>query len=144
MSLTVRPGYINPLSTMGQKKSGLTGRDSLTQQGGKADSVQKLQTQRQALQNQILLLKSSSDAGGVSQESQEILEQQVEKVSAELKTAETAEMREVGTADTEPSLMKARFDSYEPGGTQVQSPGLYQVERNNENERKIQFFPFSG
>ena len=65
MSMVVKPGYVNPLTMMGQKKTGLTPAVHTQQKGEQKDDVKDLETKQQGLQNQILLMKSTgAEAGG--------------------------------------------------------------------------------
>lgn len=138
MSIAIKPGYVNPLTTMGQKKNGLTATSPLTQQKEeKSENVQDLQTRQQALQNHILLLKSTSDGAAGTAESQEVLQDKLEEISTELKTAKTQEAQAI-----EPQSIKENFDKYDMSSKQIESPGLYQVQKDKENNYTILFSPF--
>lgn len=144
MALAVKPGYLNPLSMMGKKENGLTMRSPLTRADRKASSVQSLQLQRQTLQNQALLLKSSSDGAGSSQEVQAELEQQMEKVSAQLRTAKAEQARSPETEGADLLRQQAAsFDTYAPAAARTESPGLYQLQRDEQGGYKVRFSPFS-
>lgn len=126
MSIAVRPGYVNPLATMGQKKNALTAASPLTQQKSKAkDAVQDLQTRQQALQNSVLLLKSSSDAAAGTAEMQEVLQEKLEEIAAELKTAKAQEAQAAA-----PLAVREKFDRFEEASAQTDSPGIYQMQKD--------------
>lgn len=119
MALAIKPGYQNPLSMAARKPGGLANQNPQMQPGAKKPSTQDLQMERQSLQNQILLLKGTSDGGAVDPETQKLLEGQMEELSAQIKAAKTQELSgDPQQADYRASL-KARFDSFEWSGEQV-------------------------
>lgn len=148
MSLQVRPGYINPLTTMTSTKQGHT----LLGKNSPADKAAELQTKQQLLQNTLLLMKSTGTDSGVSTvEQQEKLQVELEKVSEEIQAAKNdvpqAEMlsqvkktQEVSTAS---SAARPRMDTYEKSAKEVQSPGIYQVQREQNSGYQISFIPYS-
>lgn len=148
MSLQVRPGYINPLTTMTSTKQGHT----LLGKNSPADKAEELQTKQQQLQNTLLLMKSTGTDSGVSTvEQQEKLQVELEKVSEEIRAAKNdvpqAEMlsqvkktQEVSTAS---SATRPRMDTYEKSAKEVQSPGIYQVRREQNSGYQISFIPYS-
>lgn len=148
MSLQVRPGYINPLTTMTSTKQGHT----LLGKNSPADKAEELQTKQQQLQNTLLLMKSTGTDSGVSTvEQQEKLQVELEKVSEEIRAAKNdvpqAEMvsqvkktQEVSTAS---SAARPRMDTYEKSAKEVQSPGIYQVRREQNSGYQISFIPYS-
>ncbi len=148
MSLQVRPGYINPLTTMTSTKQGHT----LLGKNSPADKAEELQTKQQQLQNTLLLMKSTGTDSGVSTvEQQEKLQVELEKVSEEIRAAKNdvpqAEMlsqvkktQEVSTAS---SATRPKMDTYEKSAKEVQSPGIYQVRREQNSGYQISFIPYS-
>lgn len=140
MSMSVKPGYINPFTAMGQKKNGLTSKMHTLQKDLSHD-VQNLQTQRQSLQNQILLLKSTSDGAEMTEDTQDALDQQINKISAEIRTAKSQEVSE--TASSTASSTKLNVDLYEEQAEHIDSPGLYQIQRGEEMGYKVLFTPAS-
>lgn len=86
--MQIRSGYSNPLTmTMGQGKNMGTGRTARVR-NGKTERIQDLQTKRQQLQNEMLLLKSSgSDTGGASMEKLKKMEEKLADMSEELRAA---------------------------------------------------------
>lgn len=131
--MAVKPGYVNPLSMMGQKKTGLTPVAHAQQKDKKSQDVQDLQTKQQVLQNQILLMKSTSD-GAVGTEG---LEQKLEEISTELKTAKS---QEVQMTDMPPA--RERFDRYESVIGESETSGLYKIQQEKDKYHVL-FFPFS-
>ena len=104
MAIQIRPGYVNPLTMMADKKTapklGQPSTQPITKQG-KADKVAELQTKHQQLQNQMLLLKATgTDSGGATAETQKIVAEDV---------------------------VKASRDLYEPEKAETASPGIYQI-----------------
>lgn len=125
MPIAVKPGYVNPLTMMGQKKTGLMPTYAQQKKSEKRQDVKDLQTQKQSLQNHILLLKSTTDGIAGTTESQEMLEQKLEEISLELKTAKSQESR---TADIQPA--RDAFDRYEHVEEDTESYGFYEIRRD--------------
>ena len=91
------------------------------------DLVSRLQLQRQQLQDQLLLLRTTgTDAAAVPEEVQEVLQDRLEEVSADLRSAKAE---------------AAAFDRYEPSAP-MPSPGLYEA-RRTEGGWQISFSPYS-
>lgn len=138
MSMAVKPGYINPLTMMGEKKNNRI-KEPLSQKNADHD-VQNLQMQRQSLQNQMLMLKSSSDGASLTKESQDAIEQQIEEISTELRTAKSeAVVDETAVSDTFTNMTK---DLYKKQAEDPASPGLYQIQRNGEDGYEVLYKPF--
>lgn len=133
MSMAVKPGYINPLTMMGHKKTGLTPAVHTQQESKQKDDVKDLETKQQGLQNQILLMKSTTSTGT---EGTEEMEQKLEEISTELKAAKS---QTVQTADS--LSMSKRFDSYETAREEADSFGLYEIQQDEE-EYKVSFSPY--
>lgn len=92
---------------------------------------------KQTIENQLLLMKSSTDSAAVSEEIQQELQEALQKISEELKIADTQEIS--GDAQlAQSSLLKTRFDSYEP---QPGNPptGLYEVTADENGNPVISF-----
>lgn len=145
MSLSVKPGYVNPLSMMGEKKNGLTANNPLTQKDEKARNVQNLQLKKQALQNQIVLFKGTSNGVSENPETEEALEKQLEEIASLLKTAKSQEVFSTeGKKDMELSApAKENFDVYAKEAEKTDSFGLYQLLQNEEkNGYTISFSPY--
>lgn len=138
MPMAIKPGYVNPLTMMGQKKSGLTTPLFPQQKTGEKDATQDLQARQQSLQNSILLLKSTTDGAAGTPEMQEVLQEKLEQITAELKTAKAQEPQ---AAVSQP--VKERFDRYETGSGPIDSPGLYQIQKDGENGYHIVFSPYA-
>lgn len=63
MSIQIKPGYTNPLATMKQNKP-KSKLSNIHKSGGNSDKVTSLQSRRQQLQNEMLLIKAvGADAG---------------------------------------------------------------------------------
>ena len=152
MAIQMRPGYVNPLTMVADKKAapklGQPSTQPITKQG-KADKVAELQTKQQQLQNQMLLLKATgTDSAGATAETQKIVAEELEKVATELRSAkgnsaQAVEQVERTHLDTQPSAVKASRDLYEPEKADTASPGIYQIEKDEEQGYKISFAPYS-
>lgn len=103
----------------------------------KKDDVKDLEVRQQALENNILLLKSTSDGASGTAETQEILQEKLEEIAAELKTAKAQE------AQAAPQSVKENFDRYEKSSEQTHSPGLYQIKKDEETNYNIIFSPYA-
>lgn len=144
MSMSVKPDYVNPLTLMGKKHNGLTPKTDGTQKSDKSDDVDDLVTKQQTIQNQMLILKSTSDGASVSGETQEILENALKEVSAELKTAKAMEVQDVSDSATALASRKSNFDRYEKSSEQAEAPGMYQLLKDKEDTYKISYLPYQG
>jgi len=88
MAIPIRPGYINPLTMMADKKAVQKLGPTAARQTEQADKIAELQTKQQQLQNQVLLLKATgTDSAGATAETQKVVEEALEKVTAELRSA---------------------------------------------------------
>ena len=86
MVKNVKPGYVNPLEMI--KKGGQTNRLGL---GGMKTAEKKrksLETEKQSLQNSLLLMKTTSGDSVGSEESIELLERKLEEIENRIKTGE--------------------------------------------------------
>lgn len=95
MSMQVRAGYVNPLST--RKSSKLNpGAGKAIRRQGEAGEVRDLEARQQQLQNTMLLLKATgSDSGGASVKMEDAIEEKMEEVTAELRKAKANQNRDV-------------------------------------------------
>ena len=152
MAIQIRPGYVNPLTMMADKKTAPKLGQPSTQpimKQGKADKVAELQTKQQQLQNQMLLLKATgTDSAGATAETQKIVAEELEKVATELRSAkgnsaQAVEQVEQARLDTQLPAVKASRDLYEPEKADTASPGIYQIEKDREQGYKISFAPYS-
>ncbi|MCI9425858.1 MAG: hypothetical protein HFF30_09915 [Flavonifractor sp.] len=90
------------------------------------DPVLRLQTQRQQLQDQLLLLRSTgTDAAIPSDEVQGVLQDKLDEVSSQLRSAKAE---------------AAAFDRYEPA-VPLPSPGLYEA-RRTQGGWHVSFSPY--
>ncbi len=148
MSLQIRSGYINPLTTMTSPKQGRT----FFGNNRPADKAADLQTKQQQLQNTLLLMKSTGTDSGVSTaEQQEKLQADLEKVSEELQAVKNdvpqAEMlssveKAQGTSIAS-SAAQPRMDTYEQSAQKIASSGIYQVHQGQNSGYQISFIPYS-
>ncbi len=109
MSMAIRPGYVNPLTTMKEHvRNRNPEKPAAGAREGEKDQVQKLQIEQQQLLTGMLLLKSSGSDSGVNSE------EQLEKMETRL-------------AQASHDLRRARMDTYEKGIEDRESPGIYRV-----------------
>lgn len=130
MSMAVKPGYVNPLTTMKQKRIGQTAAHA-QKKSEKGNDVKNLQTQQQTLQNQLLLLKSTSEGASGSTEAQKAMEQKLEELSADLKKAKSQLPQ---TEDTK--SVRSNFDRYEHVENEEDENGIYQARQRYLYPRK--------
>ncbi len=114
-------------------------------QADQVDKVAELQTKQQQLQNQILLLNATgTDSAGAAAETEKVVAEALEKVTAELRSAKQDGLQaavEQACPDTQ-SGTKTTKDLYEPKKADAASPGIYQVEKDKEGY-KISFLPYA-
>ena len=140
MSMKVRSNYINPLTMMDKKNTQRPGQSGISRR----DTVSELQTKQQQLQNQMLLLKATGTDAGADPDAQKALEAELQKVSAELRTAKADPSQTVEQTDKTQSIHARRSqDCYESEETQTAAPGIYQVDKDPEQGYKISFLPYS-
>lgn len=145
MAIQIRPDYVNPLTMTGDKKAGPKLVQPAGRQVGQADKVTELQTKRQQLQNQMLLLKATgTDSAGSAAETQKAVAEELEKVTAELRSAkgsgvQTVEQVEQTRLDMQSTAVRPNRDLYEPEKADAISPGIYQLEKDEEQGYKISF-----
>lgn len=149
MSLQVRSGYINPLTTMTNTKQDHT----LFGKNNPADKAADLQTKQQQLQNTLLLIKSTGTDGGVSTaEQQEKLQAELEKISEELQAAKNdvpqVEMlsqaeKAQGISTVDSTTTRPKMDIYEERVKEIPSPGIYQVRRKQNSGYQVSFIPYA-
>lgn len=140
MSMKVRPDYINPLTMMDKKNTQKLGQSGVSQK----DTVSELQTKQQQLQNQMLLLKATGTDATADPDTQKALAAELEEVCAELRTAKADPRQVVERMDERQSIStKRNQDWYESEKAQTAAPGIYQVERGEEQGYRISFLPYS-
>lgn len=155
MSLQVRPGYVNPLTTMRDNKSLKGQRGSV--QDGKSDKLTELQTKQQSLQIEMLLIQSTgSDSAGNTSERLEALKAKLEEVSTDLRTVrrsqgdatekallsqrKTVERASLQSKDVSSAMrLNPDVDSYEKTEKESEFSGIYRLESDKENNYKISF-----
>ena len=150
MAIQMRPDYVNPLTMKkAVPKLGQPAAQPAAQQGKQADKVTELQSKQQQLQNQMLLLKATgTDSAGATAETQKVVAEELEKVTAELRSAkgsstQATEQVEQAHLDTRSSAVRPSKDLYEPEKADAASPGIYQIEKDEEQGYKISFSPYS-
>ena len=148
MPLKVKPGYVNPLTMMNQKKPGAGPKALSLQPKTKTEEVQDLQTKRQTMQNQMLVLKSTSDAGMSGGDLQESMEKKLEELTTELKAMKSQAAREVTVKPEDDvssmvsKMKKPEYDKYEKEKLSKSSPGLYEKKGDEEKKYTLAFQPY--
>lgn len=147
MSLYVRPGYVNPLTTTTSFKQG---HHSFLGKNSPADKAADLQTKQQQLQNTLLLMKSTSaDGGSFSAEQQKKLQAELEKVSQDLQAVKNDVPQAKMTSTTQKAQESASafpsgrlgIDVYEGRTKEKSSLGIYQVRRVENSGYQISLIP---
>ncbi|MCI8558291.1 MAG: hypothetical protein HFI19_11105 [Lachnospiraceae bacterium] len=112
MSMEIRKNYVNPLTMMNtnrNQKLRLASAGTRDQAG----KIKELQSKQQQLQNTLLLMKSTgSDSSKMSPENQKALEEKLEEISRELKSAKS-ELPKPEEESTSLSSLSPRKDIYE-------------------------------
>lgn len=98
MSIQIKPGYTNPLATMKQNKP-KSKLSNIHKSGGNSDKVTSLQSRRQQLQNEMLLIKAVGADAGKNTEKLKNMEEKLTEISNDLRTA-----RADSSASSSPSL----------------------------------------
>lgn len=136
MAIQMRPDYVNPLTTMTDKKTAPKLNQPVFRQGRQSDRVTELQTKQQSLQNHMLLPKATgTDSAGAAAETQKLVEDELEKVTAELRSAKGSYAQ-----SAEPKPVR---DLYKPEKTVAASPGFYRLEKDEKQGYRIFFSPYS-
>lgn len=149
MAIQIRPDYINPFAMMADKKTARQIGQLTVRKGEPADKITELETKQQQLQNQMLLLKATgTDSAGATAETQKVVQTELEKVTAELRTAkgndaQTIEETEQTHLDAQPIKIRHNMDLYESEKTKTASPGIYQIKEDSEKGYKVLFLPYS-
>lgn len=95
MSMQVKPGYLNPLTTVKSSKLNPGAGKAMGQLGGTGE-VRDLQVRQQQLQNTMLLMKATSaDGGGISEKTEKAIEKKMEEVNTELRKAKAERNKDV-------------------------------------------------
>lgn len=103
-----------------------------------ADKVKELQLRQQQLQNTMLLMKASgSDSSSMPEETQKVLEKEMDQVSLDLRAAKAEELK-MGKPD---AVLRPHTDVYEKESLHTASPGIYQM-AGNKNGYEISFLPY--
>lgn len=140
MVRNVKPGYVNPLEMM--KKDGQTNRLGL---GGMKTAEKKrksLETEKQSLQNSLLLMKGTSGDAGASEESIEVLEKKLEEIAKELQSGRKVTAEEWMANDTqmeegETSALRGNFDRFMKSEPE-ESAGCYELQKDDVNGYRIE------
>lgn len=157
MLLQMRTGAVS--SAAGLRQPLYCGqRPGMGQTAGK-DEVKELELRQQQLQNTMLLMKASaSDSSSLPEETQELLEREMEQVSLDLKAAKADEMRSSAPKMAEiPRLQKKEdpapppgdivrrpyTDVYEREGPKPEAPGIYSIAGGKQGYQ-ISFRPYSS
>lgn len=136
MALQIRPDYVNPLTLPADKKESPRLGRSIAGQSGQTDEVTELRNKKQQLQTQMLLLKATgTDGAGTTEETQKVVEEELERVAAELRDAkgdgvQTGKQTEDARPDSRFIAVRRRWDLYEPERADTASSSIYRIEKD--------------
>lgn len=141
MVSAVKPGYINPLTMMGQKKDGLyrPQAESEKKQSDQKNDVEQLEIRRQTMQNQLLLMKNTSNGSGFSGDTVKALEENLEEITQELQTAKAQIQIQTESVSSRDA---SNYDQYQKEREKTEAPGLYEM-KYGEDGYQIVFQPYS-
>lgn len=136
--MKIRPNYLNPLSIMAGKTAQRLYQPA-AQKDGEADEVAELQTKHQQLQNQMLLLQATgTDSAGATAETRKVVEAELEKVTAELRSIKGSSVQAVEHVSVELKVAKPRMDEYVP--EEITEPsGRYFLGKDVDGNTQIYF-----
>ncbi len=146
-TMQIRPDYTNSLAMRAGNQAARKLNQSASGLEGKAGKAAELQTKRQQLQNQMILLKAAgTDGAGAAAEMQKIVEAELEKATAELRRAKGSGAQAAGRAEearlgAQAAAARRSVDVYEPEQANAASPGIYQVQKDGKGY-KISFSPY--
>lgn len=139
----VKPGYMNPMTTMKNSKIG-QGKAIHLRVLKMAEKKQKfLVAEKQSLQNSLLLMKGTSGDRGGSKENIELLEEKLEEITNEMKTnkqeaTEKSVMNGRQLEEKGESMIRYHFVRYEKKEDK-ESAGCYRVVNDDNGNYKIEF-----
>ena len=137
MTIQIRAGHMNPFSQMNSKVTSSFAADNRT--AAKKDTKEDLQIKRQALQNQLLLLKAGgTDSAGAATENEKAIEAQLKEVANAIRSAKSSFPQPVDISDEKPSL----HDTFKLQPEKTLSSGIYRVNKDK-NGYQIFFSPYS-
>lgn len=139
----VKPGYVNPLTMVGSSKNKQA--KPLYLEGIETAEKRKrsLETEKQSIQNSLLLMKGTSGDAGSSEENIELLEKKLEEITKELETnrqetVETVTAKGEQVEEGGRPVMCSNFDMYEKAGDE-ESAGCYKVVNDDDKGYKIEY-----
>lgn len=88
MSMKIGQNYVNYSAVMNYERTGVS-----FPSRNRLQETEDLQTRRQTLQNQLLLLKSTSDSSSVNTDSVKLIERELDEISSKLKTSAPKRLR---------------------------------------------------
>lgn len=134
--MKIRPDYVNPLTMMAGK---IAQHQPAAQKDGEADKVAELQTKHQQLQNKMLLLQATgTDSAEATAETRKVVEAELEKVTAELRSVKGSSVQAVEHVSAELEAAKPRMDEYVP--EEITEPsGRYFLGKDVDGKPKIYF-----
>lgn len=133
----IRPNYINPLTMMkNNKRAKPLSLDKAEEKNQKA-----LESEKQSIQNSLLLMKGTSGNGETSEENIKLLEKKLEEITTEIKTSKQEAIKNVPIDEKqleERSIIQGVFDTFRQKGYE-ESPGCYRVVNDNDKGYKIEY-----
>lgn len=136
--MKIRLNYVNPLTMMAGKTAQRLYQPA-ARKDGEADKVAELQTKHQQLQNQMLLLQATgTDSAGATAETRKVVEAELEKVTAELRSIKGSSVQAVEHVSAELKVAKPRMDEYVP--EEITEPsGRYFLGKDVDGKPQIYF-----
>ena len=111
----IRPNYINPLTMMkNNKRAKPLSLDKAEEKNQKA-----LESEKQSIQNSLLLMKGTSGNGETSEENIKLLEKKLEEITTEIKTTKQEAIKKVPIDEKqleERSIIQGAFDTFRQKG----------------------------
>ena len=143
MISNVKPGYVNPLTMVGSSKNKQA--KPLYLEGIETAEKRKrsLESEKQSIQNSLLLMKGTSGDAGSSEENIELLEKKLEEITKELEanrqeTVETLTAKGERVKESGELITHNHFDIYEKAEHE-KSAGCYKVVNDDNNGYKIEY-----
>ena len=133
----IRPNYINPLTMMkNNKRAKPLSLDKAEEKNQKA-----LESEKQSIQNSLLLMKGTSGNGETSEENIKLLEKKLEEITTEIKTTKQEAIKKVPIDEKqleERSIIQGAFYTFRQKGYE-ESPGCYRVVNDNDKGYKVEY-----
>ena len=138
----IRPNYINPLTMMKNNKQA----KPLSLDKAEEKNQKALESEKQSIQNSLLLMKGTSGNGETPEENIKLLEKKLDEITAEIKTTRQEAIKNVPINEKqaeEKAIIQGAFDTFKQKGYE-ESPGCYRVVNDNDKGYKIEYDELDG